>query len=252
MNILLFYFYGLAQKHADFIRLIISINIQLTSMLSLKKKKAIARRIDFLRYIPFIRLAVLSGSCATGKAKNESDIDIIIGAKDNRVYLCRAFTLLFCDLFGVRNRPPRSEQNLYYKSDALSEENKLCLSHFAGMSELKMNDPENLYEKESYPYLFPVYGDSSSCASFIQSNAHIIKDIPDYRSSPLFVNKDKRFLAVIFEKALSGKAGDFLESQAADFQIKKIRKYAASLAKDRHKTRVICRQNRIETYYSIF
>ena len=206
-------------------------------MLSPAKEKMILRRISLLRHVPFIRLAVLSGSCATGEARDGSDIDLIIGVENGRVYLCRAFTLLFCDLLGVRNKPP------------LAERDKLCLSHFAGMSGLKMNDPENSYEEKSYPFLLPVYGEPSACAAFLQSNAHVIKKFPDYRQSPFYVGKSRRFSALLIEKILSGRFGDFLETQARDLQVKKIWKYAGALS---GKTRVITRPNRVETYYSVF
>lgn len=216
-------------------------------MLSPEKEKMIVRRVSLLRYIPFIRLAVLSGSCATGEANGGSDIDLIIGAENGRVYLCRAFTLLFCDLLGVRNKPPADAEGI--QMPALSESNKLCFSHFAGMSDLKMNEPENTYEERSYPHLFPVYGRRSACAAFLQNNAHIIEKFPDYRQSPLYVDKPGRFSASLVEKVLSGKLGDFLEAQAYDLEVKKIWKYAATLS---GKTRVITRPNRIETYYDIF
>lgn len=206
-------------------------------MLSPEKQKAVAKRISILRYIPFIRLAVLSGSCATGEAKDDSDIDLLIAAEDGRVWLCRAFTLLFCDLLGIRNKSPKSGKD------------KLCLSHFVGLSELKMNDPENSYEEESYPHLLPVYGTPAVCDEFLKSNTHIIKAAPDYLKSPLYVKTGGKLSAKFTEKLYSGVMGDLLELRAKNIQLKKIRQHAETIT---GKTRVITAPNRIETYYSIY
>jgi hypothetical protein len=204
-----------------------------------KEKKA-KKRISLLRYIPFIRLAVLSGSRVAPEANNESDIDLIIGVKNGRVWLCRAFTLLFCDLLGIRNKPP------------LPGKNKLCLSHFMSIADLKMNEPENSYEEESYGRLLPVYGDSFVCEAFFKANTDVIKEIPDYNKSPFYAGENRSLVAVIFEKILSGKLGDFLESQARESQIGRINEYAAKIKASGQKTRVICRNDRVETYYDIF
>ncbi|MFA5052913.1 MAG: hypothetical protein WC565_02570 [Parcubacteria group bacterium] len=205
----------------------------------MEKEKIIKKRISLFRYVPFVRLAVISGSCVTGNVKNGSDIDIIIGVKDNRVYLCRALTLFICDLLHIRNKPPKPETN------------KLCLSHFMCMSDLKMNDPENSYETESYPFLFPVYGDYSACEEFFMANTHVIKKVPDYREYSLYVGGGKNRFIRIAEKMFSGRLGDTFESFARKKQSKKIQRRIEELAKNGQKTRVITSLNRIETYYNI-
>ena len=209
-------------------------------MSSLEKAKKIRKRISILRYIPFVRLAVLSGSHVTGKANDDSHIDLIIGVEDGRVWLSRALTLFFLDILGIRNKPP------------LPEGDKLCLSHFMSVADLKMNDPENSYEEESYKRLLPVYGDQSACETFFKANIHIIKDIPDYEKSPFYTGKKRSLMATIFEKMLSGKLGDFLETQAREWQTGKINRYMAEIKMAERKTRVICRNDRVETYYDIF
>ncbi|MFA4999642.1 MAG: nucleotidyltransferase domain-containing protein [Parcubacteria group bacterium] len=209
-------------------------------MLGTAKEKIIRKRIALLERIPFVRLAVISGSCVTGNATDDSDIDVIIGAKDNRIYLCRALTLLTCDLLNVRNRPPRPERD------------KLCLSHFMSMSDLRMNNPENSYEADSYPFLFPVYGKSSDCAAFFRMNAHIIKEVPDYEQYSLYIGGKKHWLARLAEKTLSGKLGDMLEKWTQKKQIRRIQERAKALMGKGRKMRVITRPNRVETYYEIY
>lgn len=217
-------------------------------MLSLEKQKTVAKRIPLLRYVPFVRLAVLSGSCATGEAKDDSDIDLVIAAEDGRVWLCRALTLLFCDLLGVRNKPLPREASAKL-GPRHSGKDKLCLSHFVGLSELKINDPENSYEEESYPHLLPVYGAPAVCDEFLKSNDHIIKTAPDYLKSPLYVKTGGKISAKFTEKLYSGVMGDLLELRAKNIQLKKIRRHAETIT---GKTRIITAPNRIETYYSIY
>jgi hypothetical protein len=237
-------------------------------MLSPAKEKMIKKRVILFAWAPFVRLAVLSGSCAIGSAREDSDIDIVIGTDNKRVYLCRAMTILFLDILKVRNKgnnelAPSSPS--VTKADLSSlrrvergespkkviEADKLCLSHFTSISSLKMNEPENSYERESYPKLAPVYGEPSICAAFIKSNIRIIGRGMEYRSSYLYVGSKKKWPARFIEKILSGKLGDKLEKWARLLQSKKISNYASNLAKDGRKMRIITSKDRIETYYKI-
>jgi hypothetical protein len=120
------------------------------------------------------------------------------------------------------------------------------------IADLKMNDPENSYEEESYKQLVPVYGDESVSETFFKTNTHIINKIPDYKESLFYVGGERSFVATVFEKMLTGKLGDFLEVQAMNRQIKKINGYVARIKADERKMRVICRDDRIETYYDNF
>ncbi|MCK9187457.1 MAG: nucleotidyltransferase domain-containing protein [Candidatus Colwellbacteria bacterium] len=216
-------------------------------MLSSAKERIIKKRVSLFSWVPFVKLAVLSGSCAMGSAGENSDIDIIIGTEKGRTYLCRAFTLIFLDFLRVRNKSDNKENSPCQSAKA----DKLCLSHFLSVSSLKMSEPENLYESELYTKIVPVYGSPAMCASFIKDNIGIIGKILEYRSSCLYVGSEKKWLARIIEKTLSGKLGNWLEKKARSIQSKKICNYASYLAADGRKMRVITSEDRVETCYKI-
>jgi phosphatidylinositol kinase/protein kinase (PI-3 family) len=119
-----------------------------------------------------------------------------------------------------------------------------------GIADLKMNEPCNSYEEESYPpFLLPVYGKEDACAAFLAANGHVIKNPPDYLKSSLYAGSNKSWPAKLMEKLYSGKLGDMLESQARGLQIRKISEHIRGVT---GKTRVITASNRVETYYSLF
>lgn len=206
----------------------------------------IRKRTAIFRRIPFVRLCVLSGSCATGESREDSDIDMIVGVVPGRLYLGRAFTLLVADVLRLRNKVSLSAAN-----DHASEADKLCLSLFMSMSDLRMNDPENMYEDKLYSKLIPVYGEPAACAAFLKANRNFMKKFPEYRSSSFYIGGDRKWHTVFVERMLSGKFGDWLEKRARTPQVAKISAYSSKLAKDGRKMRVVTSDRRVETHYRI-
>ena len=76
-----------------------------------------------LELTPFIRMVGLNGSLARGEANEESDIDFIIIVKEDRIWTCRAFSLVLMAIFGLKRYPNKIKGriclNLYQTEDHL-------------------------------------------------------------------------------------------------------------------------------------
>lgn len=205
--------------------------------LSAEKKYFIKKRFAVFKWVPFVRLGVLSGSCAAGLARDDSDIDAIVGVVENRLYLGRCFTLVLCDILKIRNkigRPPK---------------NKLCLSLFVPLSSLKINIAKDSCGNTSYPNLVPVYGEPSACAAFLKANNSAVRRFPGFRSLSLYLGGGKKLPVRLVERLLRGKLGDMLEKKVRAVQSARISAYAALLAKDGREMKVVVSADRIETRF---
>lgn len=56
----------------------------------------------FLNMIPFVSAIFVCNSLSFSKVDNNSDIDLFIVSKKNRLFLCRFFTTFFLQILGVR------------------------------------------------------------------------------------------------------------------------------------------------------
>ena len=206
-------------------------------ILSDEKFHAIERVTGLFSSVPFVDLAVLSGSCASERARDDSDIDIIIGAKGGRVWTARFFTLLFADAAGVRHKEGEAKD-------------KLCLSLFISPGAYRMNDPENDYERELYPLLKPIFGDDDSVRGFFEENRGIVSD-SFMDGGILPVRCEKNRFAKMIEKLFDGRFGDGLEIFVRGLQTRKIKRYMKKSISPGVKNRVILSALRIETHFRV-
>ncbi len=181
-----------------------------------KKAKKIYR---IMRAVPFLRGVLISGSLALGSAKKSSDIDIMVIAKNGRIWTVRVFLTALIFLLGAR----RNEENT---------KDKICLNHY--ITDKSLQIPFfSLYDAHLYSHLINVYGDAESVKTFqkFQENNSWIKNyVQNYSLSELRFstsvgkNKALAFIAKIFEFILSGKIGDYFEKTLSKIQIAKIKK----------------------------
>ncbi len=217
-------------------------------------------RARLFRYLPFIEFALGAGSLAVGNVKENSDFDVIVGARSGRIFTARFFAILTFGLFGWRRT------RLSHREAA---SDKICLNHFATSEAYSLRGPYTDSWRELYRSLVPVWGYEEKIEEFRSANTHWIneKDIsstshayrqagsennyflsgttfsppPSLRGLPwqsynnLFIN-DLRYcgdsISLIkksLEFILSGFVGDRFEGILKYLQIKKIEK---SLGKD--------------------
>ncbi len=104
-----------------------------------KKTKKI---IKWLQIIPYIRMVLINGSMAMYNAKKESDIDLLIVAKNKRIWTTRFLTSLFFQVIGERRYGKKIK-------------NRFCLNHYISGNFLK-SELFNLYVAHLYAHLVPI------------------------------------------------------------------------------------------------
>jgi len=198
------------------------------------KREALNRAAKFFDLVPFADFGVLSGSCAMGNARTDSDIDIIVGCRSGRVWTARFFTLLFSDFTGIRHKGGISKD-------------KLCLSLFISEGGYRMNDPENDYERRLYPELKPLFG--KGLDFFYKENRGLVSD--DFMSrKDLQVASEKLPFVGVMERILGGAFGDRIEKRLRGIQYEKIKRHIGSLSGE-GKMRIVLSGDRVETHFRV-
>lgn len=180
-----------------------------------KKWQRLLQHRRFFHLIPFIDFVLVSGSMALGTAREESDFDVIVGARAGRIFTVRFFCVSVFELLGLRRK--RAD----YKGKI---EDKLCFNHFVGPIGYTLAPPYNSYWRALYCNLVPIYGDRKTIEIFLRANkwAGQIGDINDSRR----LEKKRSIVGAFLEGIFGGRLGNWLESVLKRYQIKRIVKYS--------------------------
>jgi len=202
-----------------------------------KKWKKFLLRAWLFKYIPFVDFALAAGSMATGNVREESDFDVIIGARPGRIFTARFFAILAFGLFGWRRTKISHDE---------TAKDKICLNHFITEKSYRLSSPHGKYWQTLYKNLVPVYGAPEAIQAFFDANKEWIGepvalgDDTRYRyRAPSFFKKN------IKEAFLTGKFGDKVEAWLKKLQITKIER---SLKEDEpgYKPRIIYSDTELE------
>jgi len=149
---------------------------------------------------------------ALGDIHRDSDFDVIVACREDRLFTARFFCLLFFDFFGWR-RPRRGAPARF--------RDKVCFNHFVTPTSFRLSPPHNLYWRELYLNLVPVYGPPEKINGFFKANA-------DWMKKERIFYDDLRHQFADFanpgEKLLRGRLGDRLERLLGRLQLAKIQK----------------------------
>lgn len=174
---------------------------------SLRFKRA-KKFLPFMRYLPFIKAVALSGSEAISNSREDSDIDLLILANTNRIWLARLCATLYFQILGMRRH-----------GKFIS--NRFCLNHYAQHGK-RLDNYRNLYTAVEYVSLIPFFG-GKAILEFQQNNLDWINE---YLCQPFFASYET-IEASVFKKILdfifSGWFGDILENLCKFLQLKKIK-----------------------------
>lgn len=201
-----------------------------------EKWEKFLRRTWPFRFIPFVELALAAGSMAMGNVKAQSDFDVIVGARQGRIFTARFFAVLFLGLLGWRRK------KLNHKEEAAD---KICLNHFVTEKAYRLSGPHDAYWKKLYQSLVPLFGARETISRFFSANN-------DWMGAPrVFVDdlrRDRSGVAwprSILEKILSGWIGNRLESFLRKVQVNRIER---GLRNDPpgHKPRIIYGDDELE------
>ncbi|MEI6498404.1 MAG: nucleotidyltransferase domain-containing protein [bacterium] len=182
--------------------------------------------LKFLQYLPFVRAILLNGSLASGKARRQSDIDILVVAKDGRIFTARFFVNIILIILGAKRSSNESK----------SHAGKFCPNHFLTSSYLKLPTNRgidiNQLCADSHASSILVCGSKDIFERFFEVNASLLEQTnikPNIAHRELLKEYFPIHCSQIFqgcnwlmEKILGGGLGDKFESYLSKLQIRKI------------------------------
>ncbi len=171
------------------------------------------------RATPFLKYVAVGNTLAMGWPESDSDIDIFVVAKRNRLFTARFFLTLFTSLFRVRRHGDRIA-------------GQFCLSFFVSES---ASDLSKLALGKEDPYLafwtatlVPVWSDSAK--DFYKANAWVKRYFPNLVwPDAKLINKHRGLCRRLRESVLSGSFGNFIEARLKNWQLRRTKnKYLIS------------------------
>ncbi len=189
------------------------------------KWRKLARLARHFRRIPFVDFVLVAGSMVLGAAREDSDFDVIVGARSGRIFTVRFLSYLWFRLIGARKG--RGETGKRVKD-------KLCFNHFVTPASYRLAPPYNAYWEALYRRLVPIYGRQTSIDEFFAANADwagaVMIDSRNQSMSDWFresINDTKTLACRIAEQLLAGRIGDALEKCLKELQLKRIERHIA-------------------------
>ena len=133
--------------------------------------------VKYLKHLPWLEMMAVTGSVAAFNADEQSDIDLLIVTKPQRLFLSRLFVVLILKLLGVYwySQKPAGTicPNILLTSDNLAWDEK----------------NRNIYVANEISLLYPLFSHHNCYFDFLKHNAwvtHYLTNlhIPDYKSQP--------------------------------------------------------------------
>ncbi|MBU0596888.1 hypothetical protein KJ641_00325 [Patescibacteria group bacterium] len=183
--------------------------------------KVAVRGLKKLRYLPFVRAVFVCNTLAMGTVTSESDVDVLVVAKEGRIWLARFFSNLVLKLFRLRTGKRGSA-------------NKICLSFFLTEDNLNL-ESTRIVEPDIYMIywlvqLLPIYDPHNIRKKILDDNSWTNNFVSDRRQEFSLLDKykvqDSKFsgaIKKILENMWNGGYGKLLEDQARGSQIVKMK-----------------------------
>jgi hypothetical protein len=176
------------------------------------KLKIIFKTAKRLRWIPFLRMIVVTGRLSMKNAEKDSDIDVLIVLKKGKIFTGRLLFTLAVHFLGKRRHGKKIA-------------NRICLNYFItdNSLEIKLKD---MFSASEYFFALPIFG-GEIFQNFQKANSWIASYKPNYFPSEISgarVVQDS-FLSC-FLRELGERALDFnwVEKVLKNWQLKKIKK----------------------------
>lgn len=199
---------------------LLSIREKRTKIAQIKWQR-LKKQAKFLRLVPFLRLAAVTGSLAIYNTNSRSDFDILIVAAPGRLWLTRALATLLTGMIGIRRHGSHIK-------------NRLCLNCYIDGQDLNVQAPSRLYYLQSaqeYSRLTPILeSEQNLCQNFFSQNNWLkthLNASPWPNSATAKKIPLSRFFALcrkIMEYPLAGALGDRIEKKLGRWQLKRINK----------------------------
>ncbi len=143
-----------------------------------------------IKLFPFVRGCFITGTLSKNISSPDCDIDYFIVTKKNRLWICRAFLILFKKIFLLNNKK------------------FFCLNYFITEDALEIHD-QNVYTAAEIAHVKPLISDHLFSA-FLNSNDWIRSYFPNWKlngASSAKMIPNNSIIARILEIPFNGKLG---------------------------------------------
>lgn len=176
-----------------------------------------AKLIKILKYVPYIRSIILSGSTAAMYGDVKGDIDFFVITKPNRIWLARLFLSGVTQILGVRRH-----------GDKITD--RICLNHYLveGVS------PEIKYRPLDYASMLCLLNPGPAramLAGLAWLKGYLAKD-PGILSDSVLTQKGSKIIQPLLEGILEILGAHFWNKMAARYQQNRIKMSPGILIKD--------------------
>ncbi|PLX26475.1 hypothetical protein C0581_04400 [Candidatus Parcubacteria bacterium] len=186
-----------------------------------EKMKIANRGIKKLRWIPFVRSVFVCNTVASAIADSDSDIDVFIVVRKNRLWLTRMLVTLSLSLFGLR----RTKKKI---------KNKICLSFYVTDDKLNLKQvtigESDIYLIYWIAQLIPLYDPDNLLLSIQKANTWVKSYVPHVFQPYKLLSRMRIEDTVLsgkvkrgFERMWGSGYGAVLEKQARSLQLSKMK-----------------------------
>ena len=138
---------------------------QRSGKISQEKKSRLKKITGWLKRIPTIKMAALTGALAMDNAAVDDDLDLLIITSPNRLWSTRILLIGLTEFLGMRRRPKQKETK-----------DKICLNMFLDTTALEITrDKRNLYTAYQVIQIKPIVNIDFAYERFLLENHHWIK-----------------------------------------------------------------------------
>lgn len=189
------------------------------------KLKRARRALRYAAWVPFVRAVFICNTVAFGWPRAQSDIDVFVVVRRERLWLARFFLTIAIQVSG-------------YRRHGKHVADRVCLSFYITDNVLDLNavrrgDNDVLLTYWSL-FLHPLYDPENVAASIRQSNQWAVRRIPHAPSdSTLHPHAPRFWVSTVFKKMLekifAGQAGSTLNDWLGAIQKRKMQGNTASV-----------------------
>lgn len=178
--------------------------------ISILKIRKLRRIVWLLRFVPFFRMAGITGRLAMKNAEISSDWDLLVILEKGKIFTGRTLVTLLVHFLGKRRHGKRVVD-------------RVCLNYFITTVALEIN-LKDMFSSSEYFFMLPLFG-AEVFKNFQKNNSWIIKYKPNFEPEELAVLKMledsliSRLIRRIGEAAMSF---SFIEEGLKKWQIARI------------------------------
>lgn len=141
------------------------------SLYSYKKLDLAEKTADWLKLIPFIKMVGITGNLAMENAGKNDDIDLLIVAGGQRLWLTRLLTIFLTELITKRRRPGDKEVK-----------DKICLNMFLDEEHLALpKNEQNLFTAHEVCQLKILWQKDNIYQKFLKENQWCKNFLPNWK-----------------------------------------------------------------------